>query len=527
MADRARWEPVRGDGAVTGETPPMVTRRLLVVAAVVGLGFVPATSAFGQQPTRREMNELRRLVEQQAESIRELKARINELEGGKVSAPTPAGVPAAPAPVVTAPTEAPPEAPMVTKPGEAPSPAEEAEARMAARRGVVETAVGPGGNFDDKQEAAARPEAYALGRGFIPIPNTVFAVKFNPKPRLDMMFNNVNPGGPYRFAPALMITEGSPGFGGGEQFNATANGSQLRVDIRAPSQPGNFRLYYQNDFFGSDTKQMQYRLQHLYGQYYGVVAGFTYGVFEDPDAWPDTVDYEGPNSVLFARRPLVHYTRELTDTVDVTLGVEDPGLALDLTGNPGAISQARAPDGGFNVRWVPGDIGHVQFSSIFRSLNATAGNDFRGSSAFGWGFNLGGSVNLTENDSLMVLGVYGHGVGGMGNDTSFVNSDAALDGDGDLVALEYASGMIAFTHRWTPRWRSTGTFGYVNLGNTSLQAGSAYDISRYGSLNVIYQLFKRVSIGVESLYGFREVKSGDTTDDVLRFQLGLVYSPFD
>jgi len=51
-----------------------------------------------------------------------------------------------------------------------------------------------------------------------------------------------------------------------------SNGSQIRLDVRAPSMPGNFRVYYQNDFFGSDTSQMRYRLQHFYGQYYAVQA---------------------------------------------------------------------------------------------------------------------------------------------------------------------------------------------------------------------------------------------------------------
>jgi hypothetical protein len=290
--------------------------------------------------------------------------------------------------------------------------------------------------------------------------------------------------------------------------------------------PGNFRFYYQNDFFGSDQKQMQYRLQHLYGQYYGLVAGFTYGVFEDPDSWPDTVDYEGPNALIFARRPLVHYIAELADDWSVTVGLEDPTLYIDTTGDTGGTVQPRAPDGGFNVRWTPGSFGHLQFSTIMRSLNVSGGS-FGTASTIGWGVNLAGSINLTTDDTMQFLGVYGEGVGGMGNDTSFVNSDAAFNSRGDLIALPYASGMIAFSHRWTPRWRSTGTFGYVSLDNTSQQAGSAYHTTRYGSLNLMYQVLKRLSVGVEGLYGFREVKNGTDTKDVIRIDLGMVYSPFD
>jgi hypothetical protein len=44
---------------------------------------------------------------------------------------------------------------------------------------------------------------------------------------------------------------------------------------------------------------------------------------------------------------------------------------------------------------------------------------------------------------------------------------------------------------------------------------------------VIYQLYRRLSIGLEGLYGFREVRNGDDTKDVVRVNVGLVYAPFD
>ena len=48
----------------------------------------------------------------------------------------------------------------------------------------------------------------------------------------------------------------------------------------------------------------------------------------------------------------------------------------------------------------------------------------------------------------------------------------------------------------------------------------------YTSGNLVYQLYKRLSIGAEVLYGLKQVKSGNTGDDI-RFQLGVVYSVFD
>jgi hypothetical protein len=480
------------------------------MVAIVLMLLASARNAPAQPASQEEIDELKRLIELQEQSIRDLKARVQELEGERPAAP-----PAAAAPVVA-------------EPGAAPSPIEEAEARM--RVGATygrQSPVRDRGYLDDRQEAAARPGDYTLDpqyRGYVPVPNTVFMIKFNPKPRLDMMIDSQNAGSDFRFVPALFPIEGTAAHGGGEQFNMNGNGSQLRVDMRAPAMAGNLRIYYQNDFFGSDSRHFQYRLQHFYGQFQGILGGYTYGLFEDPDAWPDTVDYEGPNAVIFARRPLLHYKRQINDAWNFTVGLEDPDIFVDTSSQPDADLSTRAPDGGFNVRWEPGS-GHAQFSTIFRSVGAS-GTTEGGQDVFGWGVNLAGSFDVTDRATLLGWVVYGQGVGGMGNDTSFINSDAAFDADGDLVALDYVSALGAMTYHWTQRWRSTATFGYVNLQNAGGQPDDAYDRSYYASGNLVYQLFKRVSIGGELLYGLREVKSGDE-GDLIRFQLGVVYSPFD
>ena len=324
-----------------------MTKRIAMALVCVGLLWGAPLRSSAAEPsskTQKDVDQLERKVQQQDEVIQKLETRIDQLESPKETTP-PVAAPAAPP----------------RDPNAAPAPAEEAEAKMypESRQSPVENR----GNLDDQQEAAARPGDFVLDpkyRGFIPIPQTVFMTKFNPKPRVDLMMNTRNPDGePYRFVPARFPIKGTTEYDTGSEFDATANGSQIRVDMRAPSLPGNFRLYYQNDFFGDDTRHMRYRLQHFYGQYYGVVGGFTYGVFEDPDTWPDTVDYEGPNSMIFARRPVIHYTMALDDNFNFTVGLEDPNTQIDTTGDPTASKRQRAPDGGFNFRWEPGSLGHL------------------------------------------------------------------------------------------------------------------------------------------------------------------------
>ncbi len=475
--------------------------------SLILLGTSPP--ALADEVSSEELNEIKRLLAEQERMIRVLKDRVEELEERASSgeAPMPSDVRTQEAEIASDEVK---DSPM----------AEVEEAIRAGRRAPVIYRHA----MNDQQAAAARAGDYTLDpdyRGFFPIPNTSVLIKLNAKPRVDFIGNSGDPGADFRFIPAFFPPSNEDGW----QFSATANASQLIMDVQAPSVAGSPRVYYQSDFFGDDRKQMRYRLQHLYGQWGGALAGFTFGVFEDPDAWPDTVDYEGPNSVIFARRALGQYQTMIFPDWELTLSLEDPSLAVDTTGDPGAAQRTRAPDGGFALRWTPGDLGHVRMSTIFRSI-AVEGGIFDDDDVFGWGINLSGNLKLTSRDNVQFWFVYGDGVGGMGNDTGFVNSDAAFNSIGKLVALQYWSTMIALSHRWSPRWKSTLSHGYVNLENTDLQLGDAYHATHYASVNLVYQMFKRMRFGVEGLYGYKKVNDG-RTNDIFRIQAGVAFSIFD
>ena len=398
-------------------------------------------------------------------------------------------------------------------------------------------------NLNDQQEAAPRPGNETLDpkyRGFFPVPNTPVIVMFNAKPRVDMMEDNRNSGNGDRFVTATIPVKGVPGngYGGGAQFNMNAKGSQLKVDVRAPDLPGNLRFYYQNDFFGSGGAAMNYRLQQLYGQFYNVTAGFTYSIFEDPDVWPDTVDYEGPNSAIFARQATVRYMLPLGDAWQLNFGVQEPSAQVDTAGpafGVTATSVNHLPDGGMNVRWENTKWGHVQLATILRDIGANNSNPAAGNqNVLGWGFNLSSSINVFGHDSVQAQITGGKGIFAFCNDNfapytnpdgSFNGGDAAYNSAGQLQAMVYVAPMVGYTHQWSDKWRSTATFGYVNLSNQPDETVAAYHETYYTSLNIVWQIRKRLSIGLEGLYGYKDQKNG-LYGDVFRIQTGLVYSLF-
>ncbi len=395
----------------------------------------------------------------------------------------------------------------------------------------VPSQVTPRDTLNDNQEGAQRPDNLTLDpqyHGFIPVPNTPAYIKFNAKVRVDATADNRNSGNPDRFVTATIPVQGQPGYGGGSHANVNARGSSLSVDVRAPNVPGDPRFYYNNDFFGGGVGGgMGYRLKQLYGTYFNVTAGFTYSVFEDPDVWPDTVDFEGPNSMIFARQATVRYLLPLGEHWQMNFGVEAPSSDVD-TFNTDATPVNHSPDGGVNVRWENSKIGHVQFATLIRDVGADSVT-FGNQSVLGWGLMASAGLNVFKNDSLQLQTTYGDGYFHVINDNftyaGFNGGDAAYNGSGELQAMQCFSAMAGYTHQWNDQFRSSASLGYVDLQNQASEGPLAYHQTYYVSGNFVYQIRKRLSVGIEALYG-KKVDFSGASGDVYRIQVGLTFALF-
>lgn len=402
------------------------------------------------------------------------------------------------------------------------NPEEEQEKIWRVRKSPIELRE----SFSDKQEAAPRPYGLTLDpefKGFIPIPHTHGMIKFNARPRVDMTMDNTYTGNDNRFVPAQIPVTGEPQKGGGYQFNMNAQGTQLSMDVRAPGIAGNPRFYYENDFSANGNQYLNYRVRHLYGQFYNIIVGQTYTIFEDADAWPDTVDYEGTNSMISARRPLIRYAFMVGDDWLFGLSIERPDAQVDTSNDPTATSENHAPEGGFHIRWAKMGIGHIQFATIFREIGVS-GDVVGNQKTFGWGTALTANLNTFKKDSIQAQAVYGQGIFYFMND-AVANYDAAFNSSGKLVPLPVIALMGGYTHYWSSKFRSTGSFGFINVENAASENWDAYHRTYYGSINLVYQLFKRLSFGIEGLYGYKQVKS-HASGHAFRGQLSIMYSLF-
>jgi hypothetical protein len=477
---------------------PLFTRTILALIAMSAIGAAQA------QAPATEIEQLKAAMQAMQKNMEAMQRQLAELE--KTSATPAATTAATPAPADSVSFDTPPK-PIVAKA----SPVVDRE------------------SMNNQQEAAPRLDDLVLDpkyKGFFPIPNTDVLIKLNAKPRVDMMADNRNSGNADRFVTATIPVESAANYDGGSQFNATTKGSSLSAEVRAPNLPGSPSFVYNNDFFGSGGG-MAYRLKQLYGTIYNVTAGFTFSVWEDPDIWPDTVDFEGPNSVIFARQPTVRYMQKLSDKWHLNLGIQQPGSEIDTT-NTDATGVNHLPDVGFNVRWEDSARGHIHLAGMFRQLGAnspTLGEQ----TTTGWGINAAAGLNVFERDSIQLQVTYGEGIFRWANDNfsygGFAGGDAAFDAYGKLQALEYTAFLFGYTHHWSDEWRSTVSAGHLHLSSEASQSGAAYHETTYASANAVWQMRKRLSLGFELLYG-EKVQKDNQSGDVWRFQTAMVYSIF-
>lgn len=361
-----------------------------------------------------------------------------------------------------------------------------------------------------RADTAAPPNDPEL-RGFIPIPGTETMIKLGGFAKVNAI---------YDFGPAgntdKLVTATIP-IGGGNAHNANldANATRFSFDVRRPSALGPLRFYLENDFYGG-AGSTAFRLRQAHGQVGNTYAGYGYSAFTNSDAFPETLDDEGPNAEALLRVAAIRQIWKLGGGATATLSVEDP--SSDLTLGSSRTAAQPAPDVVGALR-LEQSWGHVQTSAVLRRLGYSEGD--RDESAFGYGLNLSGLFKL-GGDFAMAGVTYGDGVGRYLNDLGGRGYDGLIQPDGDVRTLSAYGGYLGYTRHWSPRWRSNLVGGVVVLERDGLLDPTAFRSSGYGAVNLIWAVSPSFSVGVEALYGRHELQNGQDAD-VTRLQASLKY----
>ena len=312
--------------------------------------------------------------------------------------------------------------------------------------------------------------------------------------------------------------------------------SRFGVKSSTPTEFGDLNTIFEFELFGTgvDAGQTTFRLRHAYGELGQFGAGQTWSPFMDIDVFPNSLEYWGPNGMVFFRNVQVRWMPLRSSRGRITLALERPGASADQGVYSGRVElqgvkpRFNFPDFSWQARMIR-DWGYLQLAGIVRKIGWVDTNNDAfnlGGHAIGWGLNLSSNLKMGKNDVAKLEVVYGAGVQNYMNDAPV---DVGIKNTGNPaapikgVALPML-GIVSFLdHNWSGHFSSSIGYSMLNIENSNAQNPSDFHQGHYALTNLLYHPIPKVTIGGEFQYGRRVNFSDGFNANDYRMQFSFKY----
>jgi hypothetical protein len=347
-------------------------------------------------------------------------------------------------------------------------------------------------------------------------------------------FNQVDPAWADTLRPSKLPSSANQ-YGEDGRFNANAKQSRLGVRASMPTSNGDVKGQFEFDMFGTgkDAGLTTIRLRHAWGQWKHIGGGQTNSAFMDVDIFPNTIEYWGPNGMLFLRNSQVFYEFFDDGSSNARIAVEAPGASGDQGQFADRVEvqnvRGRFPSPDFTGHYRFGrPWGYVQFGAALRYLafDDTLPNDAFNLSGHDWGWGVTASSNIKFGKDVLHLQI----VDGAGIENYF--NDAPVDvgikkqpGNALTPVTGEALGdfglHIFLDHAWNDRFTSAVGYSRVDISNSDGQNPNAYKNGQYVLANLLCTPAKNVMTGAELQWGKRENFSDGFSSSDFRIQFSF------
>jgi hypothetical protein len=367
--------------------------------------------------------------------------------------------------------------------------------------------------------------------GSLRIPGTNAALKIGGRVQVTLVDSFAAIGSGDRFVTSSIPVAGTSNPTEEARLVMTAIPSRFNLDVRSPSPLGDVRAFIEADFAGSSGTL---RLRHAFAQWDRLLVGQTWSTFADPEAEPDSIDFEGLNAISLFRQVEVRYTQPLADKLALAVSLENPKPEV-----ANATGVSKLPDLVARLRWDAGrklvsfgllrQVGHIQVAAVLRQIRVSANGATQAPAVSTPGYGIGASGRLNtgwifERDDLVFSAYAGKGLARYITDLdSFGGQDAVIDPvTGGLEALGIAAAYAGYEVGWNKFLRSTFQAGWVRVYNLGSQPASSFQGTLRGSANLIWTPVAQLDFVAELLGGRRWNKDG-SQGEALQLQVGTRY----
>jgi hypothetical protein len=351
-------------------------------------------------------------------------------------------------------------------------------------------------------------------------------------------FNQVNPDW-YDVMRPSRLPAFKDEFGKDGHFYLSPRQSRFGVHGTLPTSNGDVNGTFEFDMFGvgNDAGRTTLRLRHAWGQWKQVGAGQTNSQFMDVDVFPNSLDYWGPNGMLFFRNVQVFYEPFNDGSSNARIAIEAPGASADAGVFANRVElqnvKGRFPSPDFTGHYRFGQKwGYVQVGAALRYL---AYDDLLPNDAFdlsghvwGWGVSVSSNLKVGPNDVLRLQVIEGAGVENYFNDAPIDVATKTNPGNAGTPVVGEALGdfglVLFLDHTWNSRFTSAVGYSRVDISNSNGQTPSDFKTGQYALANLLCTPAKNVMIGGEFQWTHRENFSDAFSVSDVRLQFSFKYS---
>ena len=182
--------------------------------------------------------------------------------------------------------------------------------------------------------------------------------------------------------------------------------TRFGVKTSTPTPLGDLKTHFEFELFGTgvDAGQTTFRLRQAYGELGAFGAGQTWSPFMDIDVFPNSLEYWGPNGMVFFRNVQVRWMPLRGERTRITIAAERPGASgdqgiysdrVELQGIKPISMPLTFPETsdssatGATCRWRA-------FSERSAGSIPTRINSNLNSTVYGWGVNVSSNVKLGQ-----------------------------------------------------------------------------------------------------------------------------------
>lgn len=289
----------------------------------------------------------------------------------------------------------------------------------------------------------------------------------------------------------------------------------------------NIRALVEFDFWGGNGHM---RLRKAFVETNHWQIGQNWNNFGDEDLWPNVMEWEGPPSGVWVRTPHVKYFNTFNNEswiyevsieapqIDyVALGEIEPLVEEEYQTTPDLTAALKT-----KKNW-----GHIRLSSILRNIRYKL--DGKTDNFIGYGFALSGIYKTDRKNNLQFQIVGGKGINAYLTSIAGLGYDGFPTKSGNFSATPSYGGWISYEYFFTPKLHANAVFGFTyyefidmeryvltdESNNELLIVNGDYSSAHaYGLINLMYEPFERMTVGIELDYGVKKIDFNGFSNDL-------------